>query len=296
MAYEPIFKPFAARPKSQYFSNPYMLLSLVKDNYSLHVWLLVGAVIQGLICLLPYRNIALVAPAFLFLGYEIVTTLLKAFGITHNPYMNNVIPGRTAVVFPSEKGTHEEPAGSSLCAIMLAVRSNHPLGVFGPGYNTVGDYFRRMMEQLDAESKQWGYLGASPWLSVADRGVQSEYMVMVYFENEDYMHQFAHGPLHTETMEWWRRDLDKLAHISIMHEVYAAPKKSWEGIYANYAPTGLGRVTKAATTVDGNEVWLNTLVKGKGRLAYSKGRMGRVYDQQSEWSAFDSTLNAEERA
>lgn len=76
---------------------------------------------------------------------------------------------------------------------------------------------------------------------------------------------------------------------------YAAPKKGWEGVYLNYHPTGLGATTKEAL-INGKPTWLNPQVRAKGRLNYSKGRMGRVYDTESEWIPYEKALGATEKA
>jgi len=264
----------------------------MKDNFGLHTWLLIGALLQGFVSLLPYHNITLIFPVVLFLSYKLMRTVAMTLGLISNPYMDGVILGRTVPIYPSEKGAAESPAESSLCAIMLAVRSNHPLGIFGPGYKEVGDYFKGMVAELDKGASSNGYLGSSAWMSCADRAVASEFMSMVYFENEEKLHEFAHGPLHTEATEWWVKTVKQHDHVSIMHEVYAAPRKSWEGIYINYAPTGLGATSKM-TMVDGKQVWANPLVRGKGRLSYSKGRMGKAFDNESEWQAYEKVLTDE---
>ena len=106
------------------------------------------------------------------------------------------------------------------------------------------------------------------------------------------MHSYAHGPLHTETMEWWAKNVTKLNHIGLMHEVFNCPRNSWEGIYVNYHPTGIG-ATRKEVTVDGEKVWMNPLVQGKGRLTYSKGRMGKAFSTDKEWQSFHSVLDAE---
>lgn len=192
---------------------------LVKDNFALSTWLLIGALIQWSISLLPYRNITLITPVLLFLAYKLGRTLLMIFGLIPNTYMDGVIPGRTAIVMPGEKGTQDTEADTSVCAIVLGVRSNSPLGMFAPGYKVLGDYFKAMITQLDETATPSGYLGSSAWLSAADRGVSSELMSIVYFENEEKLHQFAHGPLHTEVMEWWHKTAKEHEHIGIMHEV-----------------------------------------------------------------------------
>jgi len=85
-----------------------------------------------------------------------------------------------------------------LCAIMLAVRSNHPLGMFAYGFKEVGDYFRDMISLMDQDPTKYGYLGSSAWVSVTDRSSAHEFMSMVYFKNEEYLHAWAHDKLHTE--------------------------------------------------------------------------------------------------
>lgn len=229
----------------------------------------------------------------MLLAYRAIRVLLMTVGLLHNPYMDGVLDGRTVPVYPDEKGSYEKPADAQVCAIMLAVRSNHPLGIFADGFKEVGDYFAKMSKQLDGDPTVHGYLGNSSWLSAADRGVSSEFMSMVYFDTPESLHAFAHGPLHTEAMEWWQRTAQKHKHIGIMHEVYAAPKKSWEGVYINYHPTGLGATNKEVN-LDGKKVWMNPLVQGKGKLTYSKGRMGHSYGDK-EWMAFENTLTSEDR-
>jgi heme-degrading monooxygenase HmoA len=209
--------------------------------------------------------------------------------------MDGVINSRTVPVFPGANGNRQNPAEEQVCAIILAVRSNHPLGIFASGYEEVGNYFSNMMKQLEKQSTEYGFLGASSWLSTADRGVSSEYMTIIYFDSLESLHAYAHGPLHTEAMNWWSKTEHKLPHIGIMHEVFAAPKNSWEGIYVNYHPTGLG-ATRKEVSVGGEKVWMNPLVKGRGRLTYSKGRMGRPYSSEKEWVALEKTLTTDEMA
>jgi hypothetical protein len=58
--------------------------------------------------------------------------------------------------------------------------------------------------------------------------------------------------------------------------------------------TGLGQTTKAVVGSDGKKVWVSPLVRGKGKLAYSKGRMGRSFGDK-EWEAFGATLGIEDQ-
>ena len=257
---------------------------------------MLGALLQGLLCFLPYRNIALIAPVVMVLGFQVARTLLMSFGITENIYMDGVINGRTVPVFPSKEGAQDKPAAAGVCAIMLAVRSNDPLGIFelSGGFNGVSDRFTEMSKQLDANATTYGYLGQSSWLSAADRGVSSEFMSILYFESAEKLHEYAHGPMHTEAMVWWQKLLTKHSKISIMHEVFSAPAHAWEGVYINYHPTGLGAASKEVELEKGGKVWMNPLVQGRGQLNYSRGRMGLAL-KDNEWNAFEETLGPEEK-
>jgi hypothetical protein len=60
-----------------------------------------------------------------------------------------------------------------------------------------------------------------------------------------------------------------------------------------FGNSGLGATSKEVTGLDGRREWVNPLVKAKGKLVYSKGRMGRAYGEK-EWEAFGATLSSEE--
>lgn len=212
---------------------------MLRDQFSIATWLCIGAAIQAsAFALLPYRNIVAVAPVVLFLGYKLVWTACVVSGLVANPRMKDVVPYRTALVFPDDKGAQDRTADATVCAIVLGVVSNHALGMLGPGFKEVGDYFDSMTAEMAREATRHGYLGHSSWLNAADNATSSELMSIVYFENEQYLHDYAHGPLHSKAMQWWRETEKKIPHIGIMHEVFACPKRSWEGIYVNYPPVG----------------------------------------------------------
>lgn len=153
--------------------------------------------------------------------------------------MKGVIPYRTSVVLPNEKGIMpDNPSENPVCAIVLAVVSNHPLGMFAEGFKEIGDRFDGMVKEMSADATKHGFLGSSSWINAGDRTTSNEYMTILYFENEHALHEYAHGPMHTATTQWWRETEKRLRHIGIMHEVFACPKNSWEAIYLNYKPVG----------------------------------------------------------
>lgn len=215
---------------------------MIRDQFSISTWLSIGAVIQATAyTLLPYRNIVTILPVVLFLVYKIAYTICVASGFISNPRMQNVNPYRTGPIYPDEKGVQDKAADTEMCAILLGVVSNHPLGMLGPGFKRVGDEFNAMVRQMSNDATRYGYLGHSAWLNASDNTTSSEFMTILYFQNEQYLHDYAHGPMHTGTMKWWREVEKTIPHVGISHEVFACPKKSWEGIYINYAPVGKWR-------------------------------------------------------
>jgi hypothetical protein len=197
-----------------------------------------------------------------------------------------------------------------MCAILLSVVSHHPLGMLAPGYKEVGERFGAMTRELSADATAHGFLGASNWLN-ASRSRSNEFGTIMYFENDEALHKYAHGKMHTDTMLWWREEekAGRVKHVGIMHEMFAAPKGGWEGVYLNYQPTGklkrfggmcawLMSAGLASTTKEvvqeGKSEWVSPLVRVKGKLNYSKGRMGREYGEK-EWEASENTMGYDEK-
>ena len=211
----------------------------MRDQFSIVTWLSFGAVLQAAAyALLPYRNIVTILPVVLFLGYKAAYTACVATGLVPNPRMKTVIPGRVTPVYPDEKGVQSKAADTEMCAILLGVISNHPLGMLGPGFKEVGVKFDNMISQMADDATRYGYLGHSSWLNASDNATSSEFLTIVYFENEHYMHEYAHGPMHSETMAWWRQVVQDIPHVGISHEAFSCPKQNWEGVYINYPPVG----------------------------------------------------------
>jgi len=220
-------------------------LQLIRDQLPISTWLLLGGLIQGIAHLvLPYRNIVLVLPVVLFLSYKAAYTILVLAGLLPNAQIKDALLYRTVPVYPNEKGSYEKAGDATVCAILLGAISNHPLGMLGSGFKEVGDRFDAMVKEMSADASKYGFLGASTWINSGLRTTSNEVMNILYFENEDYLHAYAHGPMHTKTMEWWHETEAQHKHVGIMHEVFACPKKSWEGVYLNYQPTGKFCMTK----------------------------------------------------
>ncbi|WKT53566.1 hypothetical protein QSH57_004128 [Fusarium oxysporum f. sp. vasinfectum] len=94
------------------------------------------------------------------LGWSLRAIAL-VLGVSKNRYLDNNIPGKWAVHFPdSTTGEFsEEPADADVCVIILAARSNHPLGMFAPNYKTLFEFGNKNVADLEANAPENGYLG-----------------------------------------------------------------------------------------------------------------------------------------
>jgi hypothetical protein len=83
-------------------------------------------------------------------------------------------------------------------------------------------------------------LGATPWLGIGERSTANQLMFATYFRTLEDVYVYAHSELHREAWNWWNNITKSHPHLSIMHEVYQAPKNQWENIYINNHLTGFG--------------------------------------------------------
>jgi hypothetical protein len=110
-------------------------LALLRDNFRISTWILLGCIIQYLLTLGLRPSLAAL-PAFVLVGWGIVDTVLIAKGFKTNPWYAGVIDGKFAAAYPAKDGTPAiaGPAANGPGAIMiLGTRSNSPLGLFAPG-------------------------------------------------------------------------------------------------------------------------------------------------------------------
>jgi hypothetical protein len=121
-------------------------------------------------------------------------------------------------------------------------------------------------------------MGMSTWLGAGERTTGNELNTISYWRSVDDIHNFALSPLHRKAWNWWNDTLSKHKHVGIMHEIFALPdQEAFEGIYANYAPTGLGATTRAVISEKtGQKIWVNPIIDAsRGVYRTSRGRMDR---------------------
>ncbi|KAL7933185.1 hypothetical protein V8C35DRAFT_305125 [Trichoderma chlorosporum] len=244
----------------------------IRENFTISTWLAIGAVLQGFLVLFARPTFA-VAPAALLLIYRFSHTMLMQYGFIRNTQMEDVIMGKYTVQIPDKDGKPpSEPSGTGMAVIMLGMRNNHALGMFGPGGRELSARFMVMLQQL-RNDKDSGFLGASSYRSSNERLTSNTIMTTVYFRTVEDIDRFAHGPLHRETWDWFAGLTKSHPHLSIMHEVYSSPKKNWENIFLNYHRTAVGKILQPVI-INGKE-YAPIANASRGQLSTHKGRIGK---------------------
>lgn len=82
-------------------------------------------------------------------------------------------------------------------------------------------------------------LGSKTMMGADERSAGNHIITMMYFRNLEGVHRFAHGPIHTDTWNWWNAKGKKYGYLTIAHELYSSPKNKWENIYINGELSGL---------------------------------------------------------
>jgi len=197
------------------------------------------------------------------------------FGFKTNHLMDSAIMKKYSAQLPNADGTFgPKPANNQVVVFLIGARCNHPLGMFAPGFKQLGDYFAKMIKDVERNAEQYDYLGSSDWSANGERATGNESMTVMYFKSSEGVHAYAHGDLHREGWDWWNKNIAKHPHISIWHELYVAPAGHWENIYINGRPLLFGATTYPITSKDGEKKWVSPVVDAsRGLLKSSRGRM-----------------------
>ncbi len=111
----------------------------------------------------------------------------------------------------------------------------------------------RMIRELEARP-ELGFLGYQQWLGRTT-------IMLQYWASFEKLEAYAKAPEHAHLPAW--RDFNRRARntdaVGVWHETYLAQPGSYEAIYVNMPPTGLGRVAP--------------LVPATGRRDAARGRM-----------------------
>lgn len=271
------------RPRSQLFRAPghIQINTVITRTFSASTILAIGALLQGLLVLLVPRYWILL-PTAIVLFLRFADTLAITFRFRTNPYLEGSHDKKWAVVIPDQDGNMaDSPADEKVAVLQLALKINHPMGLFAPNVSKVNAFTQRMLKELDDQAPSNGFLGQSEWHSVDERGA-NEIMLLSYWRSIDDVHKYSQSPTHLETWKWWdqtvHKDSNALRHVGISHEVFEAPRSRWEAVAVNFQPTRLGATTylrKGDKLIGGTveDAWISPIVEAKGRLRTSHGRL-----------------------
>ncbi|KAL2784378.1 hypothetical protein BJX66DRAFT_89002 [Aspergillus keveii] len=261
--------------------------TLLLNNFQPSTWLLTIAALQGVLTwLVPSAFKFTVIPALLILLYRVIDVLLIMSGVKRNPAMGGVIREKFSAQIPFEDGSFgERPSRDKVTVLILGSKSNHPLGIFSPGYMKVAQLFADMVADLEENRDEYSYLTSSRWISNTDptTNASREIMTIFYFRSLSGVHKFAHGPIHRKGWDWWSRNGKEHPEISICHEVYEADAGRWENVYLNYRPMGLASAQFPITKLhadkegatEGVTQWVSSIVDAsKANMKSSKARLG----------------------
>lgn len=231
----------------------------------------IGATLEGLL-FLAFGRLALLPP-FAYLVFASFHTLLVAVGILPNTHMQDVLQKKfTAQFYNDTDGSFS--ASREIVVFLIGTRINHPLGLLAPGWREMAPFFPKMVEQLEANAEEFGFLGMTSWLNWSTRKAQSEILQIGYFKNIDGLHAFAHSKLHREGWAWYEKHSKQYPHLGIFHETYAVPAGNWEAIYKNHHLGGLMSLREPIVDEQGAKVWASPVVEAKyGVLQTMKGRL-----------------------
>ena len=138
------------------------------------------------------------------------------------------------------------------CVFLIGMRFNRPLKIHK--WLPVAMAMPRMLRELETH-KELGFLGGNLWFGRTVISVQywrSVVHLMDYAASRDRQHLPA----------WtaFTRSVGNSGDVGIWHETYSVKPGSFETIYHNMPPFGLGRV--------------GSLIPATGRLQSAKNRMG----------------------
>jgi heme-degrading monooxygenase HmoA len=291
MAGQALLQPTSYRPKSQGGRTPKLrqFFDILQITFSISTWLLLGGIVQGSILLIHPKIISLL-PAIFLLLIRLIDNCLMAFNLKKNIYMTGVIKNKVAGVSIDSNG---QPTAKpdKIAVLLLGAKSNHPFGVFAPGFDKLGDYLAKMLKDLDANAAAKGFLGQTVYTRRDERGALEINNIM-YWKDLASIHEFAHSPLHREAWQWWEATLKEHDYIGINHEIYEAESGAWETLYGNFQPTGYGATShlmnngKLESGVVPDQ-WVSPLVDAnRGKLARSSGRLGWAPTKHDEKHPF----------
>ena len=140
------------------------------------------------------------------------------------------------------------------CVFLIGMRINRPLKIHK--WLPVAMAMPRMLRELESQ-KELGLLGSDLWFGRTTISLQ-------YWRSVDHLMNYASNQNREHLPAWkaFTRAVSGSGDVGIWHETYAVKPGSYENIYHNMPPFGLGRV--------------GTLVPATGHFQSARQRLGRV--------------------
>ncbi|GIJ91107.1 hypothetical protein Asppvi_010072 [Aspergillus pseudoviridinutans] len=247
---------------------------VLPNQFSLSTLLCIGSLMQIILCaILPLRYA--VVPCTTVLLTSIFTTIQNCFQPKTNPFMTDVVPGRTTAQIPGKDGKYgPEPGKGSVVVFHLGIQYNHPLGIFAPHMLEISNKFLAMQQDILRRKDELGLLAVQSWRG-SERSSNNTTLVKYFFKDVESIHKFAHEPLHKEVWAYYNQYHP--GHVGIFHETFVTTDGGYESMYVNCHPILLGRgEVKVNSRKDGTEEWMGTLVSADTPgLKSFKARLGK---------------------
>ncbi|KAI4232347.1 MAG: hypothetical protein LQ349_005082, partial [Xanthoria aureola] len=181
-------------------------LAIIRNNFSLSTWLLLGAFIQSLIfAILPPR--VAVLPPMCLLTLILAKNLLITGEYLTNPYLAAAYRGKASAPL-----REDAEGGDKVAVFILGASSNHPLGVFAPGFSDIRPYLQSMWAEAEADPVNSGLIGKSTSfipLPTSPASSGPAIVTLSYWKSIGHLHAFASGPAHRNGWEWWASNARK---------------------------------------------------------------------------------------
>ncbi|OJD28198.1 hypothetical protein ACJ73_00409 [Blastomyces percursus] len=197
-----------------------------------------------------------------------------AFGWRKKRYLSAVLLSKFTAQMPHPDGSFGSTfAERPLVVFMLGSKSNHPLGAFDPVNLKLAKYFSKMLQELRETAENLGYLGSSAWTS-AEGSAANEVMSVMYFQDFEPLHKYAHGPLHIQAVKYWSSVVKDYPMCPYIIETYVVPPSQWDNIYENSRPPASFPVRTAQG--DGETEWTSPVVNARKGFSPQYGRENTV--------------------
>ncbi|TVY12661.1 Monooxygenase [Lachnellula arida] len=245
---------------------------LEKTDFSIPTFLAFGAALQLLSLAYLPRRLSASLP-LLWLGYRLLRSIVGSRDVFRTSFTDIKLGKYTTNLPGPSDGVVVFVLGARLNQFVLSlVRNEDPFGKLSPGTTPLDVVFKDMWREAEKNRKAWGYIGRTATLADTSDSEGTTTVWISYWKNVKGLHDFAATAAHRLGQD--RYTAGKYPYVGVMHELYHAPKGSYETIYGNFRPWGLGATKVIVGEEEGRLTFKDTLVPNqKGSNMYT--RMGK---------------------